>query len=422
MKYLKLLLCLIVFPSMLFAQSNYAPGYVVGLNGDTLSGFINYREWVMNPKEIAFKHSQGDAKATRFDRSRMKSFGLTGFAYYERHVVSISQDSVDINYIKTQHKENAVTDTVFLKILTRGKHLTLYRYTDTIKPRFYLSKTGGAIEPEELAYHLVGDSDQQGTVKFVRRFRNQLIYAAQAVHAPAAVEEMTGRAEYNEGDLVKIVTKINGGADSRFVSSGESGSRWFAGLGCGYYSLTYDGHTPLSDASPKSGVTPIIDAGIDLFPFTAVQKFYLRLEAGVSYYQFNYNQPDKYTDVSGANLTLNVKQFNAMFTPQAIYNIYNGQNLKVFIDVGLGLNYSTYNQYQQVITYEYIEPYVKKGYPSFDRFWVTWPVKAGIAVNKQLEVYIIYTPSRIISDQFNDGSQGTISQYGAGFNYYFGKR
>src|ERR1041384_6957193 len=29
----------------IFAQSNYRPGYVVQSNGDTLKGFINYREW-----------------------------------------------------------------------------------------------------------------------------------------------------------------------------------------------------------------------------------------------------------------------------------------------------------------------------------------------------------------------------------------
>jgi len=46
MKHLvKLLLIFILLPFISTAQTNYKPGYVVTLTGDTLHGFIDYKEW-----------------------------------------------------------------------------------------------------------------------------------------------------------------------------------------------------------------------------------------------------------------------------------------------------------------------------------------------------------------------------------------
>jgi hypothetical protein len=42
-------------PLFSWAQSNYKQGRVVTLQGDTLRGYINYREWPYNPEEFAFK-------------------------------------------------------------------------------------------------------------------------------------------------------------------------------------------------------------------------------------------------------------------------------------------------------------------------------------------------------------------------------
>jgi hypothetical protein len=40
----KVLLAVILLPAFSYAQSNYKPGYVVNLKGDTLRGFIDCRE------------------------------------------------------------------------------------------------------------------------------------------------------------------------------------------------------------------------------------------------------------------------------------------------------------------------------------------------------------------------------------------
>ncbi len=49
------LLFLFMFLQASFCQENYQPGYIVGLKGDTLHGFINYRNWERNPDKISFR-------------------------------------------------------------------------------------------------------------------------------------------------------------------------------------------------------------------------------------------------------------------------------------------------------------------------------------------------------------------------------
>ncbi|MDB5026006.1 MAG: hypothetical protein JWP78_3761 [Mucilaginibacter sp.] len=47
-KIFKTLLTVVLLPALSYAQSNYKPGYVITLKGDTLPGFIDYREWNSN--------------------------------------------------------------------------------------------------------------------------------------------------------------------------------------------------------------------------------------------------------------------------------------------------------------------------------------------------------------------------------------
>jgi len=56
-----LIALLILAPLFSKAQSNYKPGFIVSLKGDTTYGFINYREWKLTPNQIDFKTAITDA-------------------------------------------------------------------------------------------------------------------------------------------------------------------------------------------------------------------------------------------------------------------------------------------------------------------------------------------------------------------------
>lgn len=78
MNYFKLLLIAALLPSLASAQSIFRPGYIVGLKGDTLKGFIDVREWVSTPTSIKFKLSK-DAENQKFAANDITAFSVTNF-------------------------------------------------------------------------------------------------------------------------------------------------------------------------------------------------------------------------------------------------------------------------------------------------------------------------------------------------------
>ena len=67
------LLLLFFVPLISIAQSNYKKSAMVDMNGDTIRGFINYKEWGQNPKEILFKNVLSD-QPQKFSANEIKYF------------------------------------------------------------------------------------------------------------------------------------------------------------------------------------------------------------------------------------------------------------------------------------------------------------------------------------------------------------
>ncbi|MGZ3767162.1 MAG: hypothetical protein ACXVA2_21040, partial [Mucilaginibacter sp.] len=116
----KLSVLFFLLPLISVAQSNYKPGYVVTLKGDTIHGFIDYREWDKNPVQVVFKTKLNESKNESFTVQNAKAFAITRLEYYERQVVSVSQDPIDITTIGTKIDTSSKNDTVFLKVINKG--------------------------------------------------------------------------------------------------------------------------------------------------------------------------------------------------------------------------------------------------------------------------------------------------------------
>ncbi|HTI61230.1 hypothetical protein [Mucilaginibacter sp.] len=412
----------LICPLTLLAQSNYKPGYVVNTQGDTLKGFINYKEWSKNPEQFSFKSSLDDAEAKEFDITNAKAFAVDSFEYYERHIVKISMDSLDMN-AANNHPTDTLPKNVFLRIISKGQHLALYRYTDRLKRRFYISETNNSQEPEELGFHARFDRQELTAMVYIRRYRTQLLYLSQKYRPGNSLLRNTiSKADYNEDELNNIVSKINGGSDARYVNQGASGIRWFAGISANHYSLKYKGAIPLADAPLTGRFTPRFNTGMDFFPFKGVQRFYIRTELGADYHQYDYDYREPYSTPTGATFILHVKQFNTSFTPQLIYNFYNTKQLKLFVDAGAAITFSVYNNYKLITKYDSdaFQPNIQDKYPDFDKLWITFPIKAGVAIGGRFELYASYVASSAISDGKYTRFSGDITSYSAGVNFYFG--
>ena len=148
----QVLLAVMLLPLFSLAQSNYKPGYIVTLKGDTVRGFIDYKEWNLTPTFINFKTAISDNKSRKFTPAEISFFNINGLEAYQRYTGPISMDVTDERRISNSRDTSFNTVTVFFKVLQKGANLALYSYSDELKLRLFVVE--GTDAPVELVYRL----------------------------------------------------------------------------------------------------------------------------------------------------------------------------------------------------------------------------------------------------------------------------
>jgi hypothetical protein len=82
-----------------FSQTNYKKGTVVTMNGDSLKGYINCREWNSNPAQFTFRSALDNDSVQKRDLINTRSFLVEGIGIYEQFIVSVSLDAVDRRFL-----------------------------------------------------------------------------------------------------------------------------------------------------------------------------------------------------------------------------------------------------------------------------------------------------------------------------------
>jgi hypothetical protein len=131
-----LLFFLTLIVQRLFSQNNYLEGQIITMNGDTVSGYINYLNWEKNPSQINFKKFLSENPSI-YSPAEIKGFAVAG-EKYERQPVQkeISPDNInDLTYDKSL---KIIVDTVFLQTIIMGEK-SLFCYVDkTGKENLYI--------------------------------------------------------------------------------------------------------------------------------------------------------------------------------------------------------------------------------------------------------------------------------------------
>jgi len=411
-KYLnKLFFVFFLLPLFSSAQTNYKPGYVVTNKGDTLKGFIDYREWDKNPVEITFKNNL-NSQAEIFTTTNAIEFGLSGLEYFKQFNVHISQDQVELSNVKQGIDTSYLTGSVFLRTLTSGKNISLFSYTDNIKTRYYIQE-GKEKQIMELGYHVFYSPENSTLLQTNYRFRPQLDYLAKKYNAENnKLETQISTSGYLEADLVNIVQVINGEINTQFTPKSRLGTRWYAGFGVTDNNLSFVGVIQYAN---NSSVFPKISGGFDLLPNKNTQQFFFRAELSFTENQHSFSYGPDAIGYS-SNLSRVIQQ-NIIISPQLVYNIYSTDRFKLFIDAGVSINLSFYNSYQFTETVDGL-PITTKEFPVLPQKWLSFPLKAGASFNKKVEVYLGYTPTTSLIDNYQPFT-GKVYEYQAGINYLF---
>jgi hypothetical protein len=153
-----------------FSQENFLPGYLVRNNGDTVSGFIDYRNWERNPDIISFRE-KSPATTIQYTPGRIKGFGVLDEIYESATIeTEMSPDNTTSLLFKPELKIQ--TDSTFLQVMIRGEK-SLYFYMNRLgKEQFYI-KQGSTYEL--LIYkRYFKDQDGENVIAENRRYIGQL--------------------------------------------------------------------------------------------------------------------------------------------------------------------------------------------------------------------------------------------------------
>jgi len=119
-----------------FSQQNYLSGYVVKNNGDTLSGFIDYRNWDINPDKVDYK-SKLEEKPIQFKPTEILEFGVKNEIYVSG-TVDIEISPIDIGMLEEDPQIHIQVNTVFLQTLVKGEKSLFYYKNQDRREYFYI--------------------------------------------------------------------------------------------------------------------------------------------------------------------------------------------------------------------------------------------------------------------------------------------
>lgn len=422
------LLIFFLWPLLSKGQSNYKSGYVVTGKGDTLHGYINLKEWDNNPKDINFKLTLND-KTNIFGIHDIRYFKIGDIIEYQRCLINISLNPVDLSSPPSLLDTSSRTDTVFLKVLQKGKNLTLYSYKDYIKPRFYIKENGVDLV-NELFYGVYEGSGNSNSVIVKNTFRDQLSQSASKYKQPSGkLAAMIMQANYSEDDLMSVVAQINEREPQSAVlkSPRNAPVRFFVGGAFISSTLQYSANGPFYGAPPSTSGSPKVSIGVDAITNPDVGHLVFRMELGYAVNHFNENaQPNPLYNLAEPTVTsLKLKQNVIFITPQIIYNIYNANSLKVFLDLGYSFNVVSYQSVYITTEYLFGKPVSSSSQTdntnsgNFKGNYSAVQLKAGVVFGKRIEIYGAWFTGAEITNSLNYTTN--LSSYQLGLNLFIGK-
>jgi hypothetical protein len=201
-KRLLVLLPLFVGGTTAIAQTNFRPGYVLPLSGDTLRGEVDSRGAQRNARLARFRSAPG-AAITEYKPQQLRGYGFTGDRVYQTEVVLLADS--------TQHQTlldptaSAVKRTSFLEIIEQGAASLLYLRDDNSNDHYYLRMLGQPVQ------ELIQTTRQvvENGVTYQRKsdeFRRTLAAATQqCLPLQASINGL----RYSQTDLARLIRRYN---------------------------------------------------------------------------------------------------------------------------------------------------------------------------------------------------------------------
>ncbi len=255
-------LLLLMGSTIIKAQSNFEPGFIITLNGDTIEGFVDSRGAVRNAKICSFKNQQED-QVMDYIPSELIAYGFDGGNFYvSRNVKTISD-----------------TTPIFLEYLINGI-VDIYFYRDEANNNHYF------IEKDDLKLTELDNSmneiDINGT-KFIRHSNRYIGVLNIAFNDSPSIQEKVSSIKLKRNSLIDIAMDYH-----NEVCEGEK---------CIVYSK--------EKLKSKFSIEPII--GIDIHTLIGNDKTAIEQYKPSGYDMEALNLPPKFSMMSNLNYSIGFK-------------------------------------------------------------------------------------------------------------------
>ena len=180
-----------------FSQENFLPGYAIKNNGDTIKGYIDYRNWGVNPKKIDFR-SEINSGTVTYKPTEIKEFNVIDETY-AGGIVEVENTPVEISKLDHDSKSKITVDTVFLQSLVKGRKGLYYYRNNNGRENFYIKKDDGF---ELLIYkkYLI----RQGTTDLIAEKKTYIGQLNLYLNDCSSIKGKVENSSYDQSDLIRL--------------------------------------------------------------------------------------------------------------------------------------------------------------------------------------------------------------------------
>jgi len=237
------------------------------------------------------------------------------------------------------------------------------------------------------------------------------------LESPGVVNKLD-QAHYEQTDLEQLINEANNN-EKKTIAKKASSTRFFAGVSIGrtiteVSEITIAG-LPTNIVYDHAAISPRLNLGVDFFDNSNVQRFVFRSEMAFSYVNPKYAYQVNRVDGTIAHATYVFNQYTASIAPQILFNFFNKDDFKIYVDAGAAFNFSLYtnNKFAVEETSD-TNPY------TLAPFWLSFPLQTGMVLNKKIEVCLTYITKASYSRYSSfDANNQTVS---LGVKFLFGKK
>ncbi|ALJ00378.1 hypothetical protein DC20_17120 [Rufibacter tibetensis] len=341
-----MILITLALPQVVLAQTNYKPGYVITVKGDSLTGLIDDTYLDHNFSKVSFKQKPSDTNINYFP-SQLKRFGILG-KVYESAVVKTEISSADTRKLRPFPELKLETESTFLLPLAVGPK-NIYFFVNSVgKEQFYL-KAEDQFELLVYKRFLISDNGRRAAAENKKYVGQLALYFSDCSAIQANVSAISYTRKSFE-KLLKTYFACTNNDTARVETTPKVGVELGAVTGVTFtdFSFTSPGFLYLQNAGYNRSTDVYGGLFLDIILPAYKKKLSIYNEVGFSSYS-----------VSGSYVVPNQDFYETIQTSfdQAYLKLYNlltykltaSNSYAIYLKAGVGNGFSVYSKNKRVI-------------------------------------------------------------------------